>query len=63
LGLQTATGYQERCPTYTSYSYLATNRIAAVSIERNKSPDWSTQGELLEVLLAGDAADHLLDHS
>jgi oxygen-dependent protoporphyrinogen oxidase len=34
--------------------------VAAVSIERNKSPDRARRGELLEVFLAGDAADRLL---
>jgi oxygen-dependent protoporphyrinogen oxidase len=38
-------------------------QVAAVSIERNKSPDRVRRGELLEVFLSGEAANRMLAES
>jgi oxygen-dependent protoporphyrinogen oxidase len=57
-------GYQLPKALRDVYGFLIPARerehIAAVSIERNKSPDRAKGGELVAVFLSGEAADRLL---
>jgi protoporphyrinogen/coproporphyrinogen III oxidase len=65
LGL--ADGYRLPKALADVYGVLVPGRerqhIAAISIERNKAPDRSARGELLEVFLSGDSAAHMVGDS
>lgn len=67
LSLGLADGYRMPDALHDVYGFLIPARerqhIAAVTVERNKSPDRTGAGELLAVFLAGDAAERLQGHS